>query len=165
MATPRWRRHVAYLPRGDGRGIATPRWQHRGGDATWRWERDGNAEVAMGSGSGAGSEGGHGRGIGIRKRRWRWVPHFARAKHRTWCTCHVAHFPHRHVAYLPHHLVPRGNYGGGDAEVATGAGWRRRDGDAMLASSSSPTGKCEGGDAEVATGAASTPRGKCGLTI
>ncbi|GBG65749.1 hypothetical protein CBR_g52341 [Chara braunii] len=100
-------------------------WQRRGADAAWRWERDGNAEVAMGSGAGSGSEGGHGCRIGIGKRRWRWVPHFAHAKHRTWRMCHVPHFPHRHVTYLPHHLVPRGKYGGGDAEVATGAGWRR----------------------------------------
>ncbi|GBG83554.1 hypothetical protein CBR_g37271 [Chara braunii] len=102
----RWRRIG-----GDGSGIRKRRWRRR----AWYRERDWEAKVAMqgagsvagsgsgggdakvatqGTGSGSGFEGGDGSGIGIGKRKCRWVPHFARAKHRTWRTCHVAHFPH-----------------------------------------------------------------------
>ncbi|GBG63375.1 hypothetical protein CBR_g37733 [Chara braunii] len=142
-------------------------WQRRGGDATWQWERDGNAEVAMGSGAGSGSEGGHGRGIGNRK-----AEVAMGTTLRTCQTSHVAHVPRGVLSASPRGVLAPSSCStwqvrrwrrkrDGDAEVATPS--RRRG--VVLAPSSSPTGKCGGGDAEVATGAASTPRGKCSLTI
>ncbi|GBG70102.1 hypothetical protein CBR_g5733 [Chara braunii] len=163
---PRWR-----WERDGNAQVATP----CGVLAMWRWERDSNAEMAMprwrrhvAMGVGWQRRGGDGIGSGIGKRRWPRARDRDRKAEvamgttlRTCQTSHVAHFPHDHVAYLPHHLVPRGKYGGGDAEVTTPS--RPRDG--VLAPSSSRTGKCGGGDVEVATGVASTPHGKCGLTI
>ncbi|GBG91215.1 hypothetical protein CBR_g52097 [Chara braunii] len=141
MATPRWRRHVAYLPRGDGRGMATPRWQRRGGDGIGsgigkrRWprarDRDRKVEVAMGT------------------------------TLRTCQTSHVAHVPRGALSTSPRGVLAPSSSPtwqvrrwrrerDDDVEVATPS--RRRGG--VIAPSSSPTGKCGGGDAYVAKGAA-----------
>ncbi|GBG83165.1 hypothetical protein CBR_g36781 [Chara braunii] len=83
---------------GDGSGRAWDReqdWKAKvatqgAGSVAGSGSGGGDAKVAtQGTGSGSGIEGGDGSGTGIGKRRCRSVPHFARAKHRTWRTFHI----------------------------------------------------------------------------
>ncbi|GBG88722.1 hypothetical protein CBR_g48252 [Chara braunii] len=113
-----------HLPRGILTPSSSPTWQVR----RWRWERDGDAEVATPSRRQGGvlapsssPTGKCGGGDGSGKyATWQVQPHHivprgkcgggdGNGKYATW-------------QVRPHHIVPRGKCGGGDAEVAMGVG-------------------------------------------